>query len=209
MKNLIGIIGCINSGKDTVGNIILENVNNTCEWEIKKFADKLKDIVCILLNCTREDLENRVFKETELSEDWWYYKLPNDQLISYLDENQPNFITKYELIKLSPRKLLQLLGTDCGRNIIHPDIWVSSLFSEYYGKQSNWIITDVRFPNEALKIKKKGGILIKMLRNIDNPLLHESEIHIPTLYSDYIIDNRQLSVKELKSTVCDLILPLL
>ena len=31
--------------------------------EIKKYADKLKDIACILLNCTREDLEDEGFQE--------------------------------------------------------------------------------------------------------------------------------------------------
>ena len=27
-------------------------------WEIKKYADKLKDITCLLLGCTREQLED-------------------------------------------------------------------------------------------------------------------------------------------------------
>jgi hypothetical protein len=43
--------------------------------EIKKFADKLKDMVCVLLSCTREKLEDREFKNTPLGEHWrkWYY----------------------------------------------------------------------------------------------------------------------------------------
>jgi len=148
MKNLISISGKINSGKDTVGEII--NYLIHCQYDsttyvdwlnqvhtkgytykIKKFADVLKDCVCIILGCTRLQLENQEFKDTELGKEWWYYRTPSRSLISYLDKNQPEFIKKYELIKLTPRKLLQLLGTDCGRNIIHPQIWINAAFANY------------------------------------------------------------------------------
>ncbi len=33
--------------------------------------------------------------------------------------------------RLTPRKLLQLLGTECGREILHPNIWVNALISGY------------------------------------------------------------------------------
>ena len=69
---LIAISGRINSGKDTVGQIIqyLTSESNVypfdlkldyshkSNWEIRKWADKLKDIICILINCTREQLED-------------------------------------------------------------------------------------------------------------------------------------------------------
>ena len=32
-------------------------------WEIKKFGGPLKDVICILLGCSREDLEDRDFKD--------------------------------------------------------------------------------------------------------------------------------------------------
>ena len=38
----------------------LSEVTNS---EIKKFADKLKDIVCLLIGCTREQLEDQEFKK--------------------------------------------------------------------------------------------------------------------------------------------------
>ena len=84
---IIGISGKINSGKDTVGEIVQiisasphftdeavlsfigrQHLNSI--WEIKKFADKLKDIVCMLLNVDRTTLEDREFKEKELGEEW-------------------------------------------------------------------------------------------------------------------------------------------
>jgi hypothetical protein len=71
---LVGISGDINSGKDVVGMFQYltseyQNKYSFENWldrvnkyksdpyspiEIKKFADKLKDMVCVLLSCTRE-----------------------------------------------------------------------------------------------------------------------------------------------------------
>lgn len=224
MNNLIGISGKIGSGKDTVGKIFqhlaykkqnskykvdietwIEYDLNESHYQIKKFADKLKEIVCLLIGCTREQLEDRKFKNTELGKEWWYYGAYQhgshyDKLESiHVDKKDAEYILEYshmnriELIKLTPRKLLQLLGTECGRDIIHPNIWVNALFSDYKAKGEgikdnifstpngnvkmqlnplfdgeyfpNWIITDVRFPNEAQSIKDRGGILIRVNRN--------------------------------------------
>jgi len=58
--------------------------------EVVRFADKVKDIVCSLIGCTRTQLEDRQFKETPLGEEWWYYK-SGDTIISYHPNNlQPN-----------------------------------------------------------------------------------------------------------------------
>ena len=67
---IIGISGKALSGKDTVANII--------QWLIlkeEKDADKLKDMVCLLLGCTREQLEDPKFKESTLGEEWVKYEL--------------------------------------------------------------------------------------------------------------------------------------
>ena len=54
-------------------------------WKIKKFDDKLKDIVCLLIGCTGEELENEEFLEKELGEEWWYYfNKETKQLNSYI-----------------------------------------------------------------------------------------------------------------------------
>lgn len=238
---LIGISGKIGSGKDTIGKIIKDLITQKFDWktsapyiesnwQIKKFADKLKDIVCLLLNCTKEQLEDREFKETELGEEWWYYKF-DDIFLSYNDENlfietlnnmfeEP--VTKEELneylIKLTPRKLLQLIGTECGRDIIHPNIWVNALMSEYKETlpclcegigvcvqpkgydceeiRPNWIITDMRFPNELKAIEDRGGVSIRVNRPVhalsqenNCGLLHPSETALDNATFDYVINN--------------------
>ena len=144
----------------------MDNKHNLrSNWTIKKWADKLKDIVCLLLNSTREQLEDREFKEKELGEEWWYYraKLTN-HLLSISDFDKIEDVSKgflfhvYELIKPTPRLLLQLLGTECGRMILHPNLWVNSLISEYKPKYKCdvWEDThpDVIGPYLHLKCKK-------------------------------------------------------
>lgn len=183
-NNLIAISGKLGSGKDEVASMINDLVKS--HYEVKKFAGKLKDIVCLLLGCTREDLEDRDFKNTELSKDWWYYLSPANKMISYKEkyiiDGKDCPLPASDLVKLTPRLLLQLLGTECGRNIIHPNIWCNSLFAEYRplddSKRANlgnvidysdcefpnWLISDIRFSNEAIALKERGGVIIRINR---------------------------------------------
>jgi len=52
--------------------------------------------------------------------------------------------------------LLQVLGTDVGRKLIHQDIWVWHLFNQM-NMGERIVIPDVRFPNEAKMIEEQGG----------------------------------------------------
>lgn len=255
---IIGIAGKAGSGKDLVGNIIqyliackkyegmdcfkADYVNkcfnleadytNITEWKIKKFADKLKDIVCLLIGCTREQLEDREFKEKELGEEWYRYGLIREDSAKPIlfPSNLENIECQLKLFKgstlymdkLTPRKLLQLLGTECGRNIIHPDIWVNALFSDYktYAETKNytnstpkdndypnWIITDTRFPNELEAIKKRNGIIIRINRGLierTGKMIQESEHISETALNnaefDYVIENDS-TIEELLNKV--------
>jgi dephospho-CoA kinase len=69
MKNLIGISGKIGSGKDTVAAIIQELYP---QYEVKKFAGKLKDIASILTGIPVEKFEDQEFKKTDLGKEWSY-----------------------------------------------------------------------------------------------------------------------------------------
>ena len=240
---LIGISGKKQVGKNTAANMlqfIIENYQEELDADNmfasyllgydydfkfsqqKQFAAKVKQIVALLIGCNIKDLEDESFKNKILPEEWWMYKLPNSQLISYLDKNQPDFIKKYELIKTTPRLLLQKVGTDCFRNIVHPNTWVILAFADYKpvinpknrsylsinGKMTdvginydikeypNWIFTDCRFPNEAKAIKEKNGIIIRVERNTEYNDNHESETALDTWNFDYIVNNND-TFKEL------------
>jgi hypothetical protein len=217
-----------------------ESISEVSGWQIKKFADKLKDIVCLLIGCNREQLEDPIFKETELGEEWDKLQVRYSDGFDEVEEIFPinfNFNTLLDAkgriayihskhtIKLTPRLLLQLLGTDCMRNIIHPNIHINALFADYKftdlavakyrnpgfsikyftgNPNPNWIITDLRFPNELEAIKSRGGITIrvnrpceecgvlgghKMVAHKNKPSTHESEISLDESEFDYEIDN--------------------
>lgn len=205
---IIGISGKKTVGKDTVGQIIqyliyknkyknkiaditLEqfiHFNNTnqliysLDWQIKKFAAKLKEIVCILTGCTIQELEDEEFKNCFMPKEW-----------------------NIDGRRITYRWFLQSLGTDIVRGI-HSDTWVNALMRQYedvdgYDIQneyirlggrgvgtpqdkilndkiqiklkefiakntSNWIITDTRFKNEFNAIKSRKGIVIRVNRYI-------------------------------------------
>lgn len=196
---IIGVSGKIGSGKDEIGNIIHyltgpknkeeydSNINYSFfseAWKTKKWADKLKNIVCILLGCTREQLEDREFKEGQLSEEWdkWLlqvevgdtddaiYFSTEDEAKNYLEKNYspyPNFSHQgnyegktthwgYTITKeiMTPRLILQLLGTNCGRDIIHPNLWINSLMSEY--DEERWV--PVNLYEENYEVSSYGKI---------------------------------------------------
>ena len=277
--SILAISGRKGHGKDVVGKVIqyLTSESNVypfdlkldysyrSNWQIKKFADKLKDIICLLTGCSREELEDESFKSKELGEEWWYWYMELDGgyspiILDYLTttKKQLKNYEGLELVKPTPRFLLQFIGTDLLRNQLHPEIWVNSLMSEYKpyskgvahdlknwsevyrhtsckncGKQysgwkrqylckecieddsvqfyPNWIITDLRFPNELEAVKKRGGITIRVNRpceicggsgyhKMSCPVSksgeHYSEIALDKSEFDYVIENSG-SIEEL------------
>ena len=91
----------------------------------------------------------------------------------------------------SCRQMMQLLGTEWGRDLIHPDIWVIAARAqiERYG-DADIVFDDVRFENEASMIRELGGLIIHVdrLGNDDNDR-HRSEDGIYDQTADRFIDN--------------------
>lgn len=132
----------------TYGNSTLFN---SYKWKRKLFADKLKDIVCLLIGCTREELEDPIFKETPLGKEW-------DILINYKGE----LVTECRLPdlrqerKMTPRLLMQLTGGDFGRKMVHPNLWITSLFKDYTGDIEQW--KDIKGYEGKYQISSFGNI---------------------------------------------------
>lgn len=97
----------------------------------------------------------------------------------------------------TPRQLLQLIGTDALRKVVHDDFWVIPMkrkLKEHTHNKRNVVISDVRFLNEINAIKALGGQIVRVDR--DNPdqitgfAKHQSETELDNYEGwDQIITN--------------------
>jgi hypothetical protein len=133
---LIGVVGFISSGKDTVADYL----QNFHEFRRESFASTLKDAVAAVFGWDRTLLEGRTKEAREWRETvdpWWAQRL--------------------SMPTLTPRWVLQYWGTEVCRKSFHDDIWIASLENKLRNSRDNVVISDCRFPNEIAAIKNQGG----------------------------------------------------
>jgi len=70
---------------------------------------------------------------------------------------------------ISPREIAQKVGTECMRKVFREDFWLKRCESQMKTDPNIFIVTDVRFENEATWIRENGGVVI----HIDRPELGE------------------------------------
>lgn len=87
---------------------------------------------------------------------------------------------------VTPRHMMQTLGTEWGRNLIDGDIWVKAFARLNAGKCV--IVPDVRFENEA-ELVREHGILIHLVGRGGIEGKHVSENAIEFNPGDIVIDN--------------------
>jgi len=196
---IIGLIGLINSGKGTVGSMLIEQ-----GFQHESFANSLKDATASIFNWDRAMLEGDTLAsraQRETVDEWWNKRL-----------KIPDF---------TPRVALQILGTDILRNHFHADIWVLSMEARIKDAKQNVVITDVRFPNEVRSIRELGGKIVRIKRGDDPewfslaasdhesmpviyPNVHASEYSWAGTTPDYLIDNKG-TIGDLREIVNDLL----
>lgn len=87
---------------------------------------------------------------------------------------------------VTPRHMMQTLGTEWGRNLIDGDIWVKAFARLNAGKCV--IVPDVRFENEA-ELVREHGVLIHLVGRGGIEGSHVSENPIEFKPGDIVIDN--------------------
>lgn len=107
-------------------------LSKTLGLPVDSFAAPLRKFVAELLNCSVATLESC-----------------KEHPIKWLDG-------------ATPRGMMQTVGTEWGRDMVHPDLWVQSLLRRLPARGG--IISDVRFENEAREIRLGGGIVIELSR---------------------------------------------
>jgi len=145
MSQIIGIVGFIGSGKDTVADYLV----NFHRFKRESFANSLKDAVSDVFGWERELLEGRTQESREWREtrdEWWSKRLKRD---------------------ITPRWVLQYWGTEVVRKGFHDDMWVASLEHRLLNTKNDIVITDCRFPNEIKAIRNAGGRVVRIVRGAE------------------------------------------
>ncbi len=181
---IIGLTGPAGSGKSTLAHYLV-NKHNFAEMA---FADPIRDMVAALLGITRLALDlqlaDREWKEAKINE-----------------------------IDASPRRLMQTLGTEWGRHLIHSGLWVSLMnerLQDYLRGGLNGfagvVISDVRFENEADFIRTRGLLLHVARPDLARIDQHESETGIRTHHRDQLVLNHSIELlhKQADSWVAEL-----
>lgn len=141
-RKIVGITGLIGSGKDSFSKEFID-----AGYYKISFADTLKDAVSVIFGWDREMLsgstpESRIQRETV--DEYWSSKLKFD---------------------VTPRWVLQNLGTDVIRHYFNDNIWVYSAERKILD-HDKVIITDCRFMNEIDMIRENKGTIIEVQRNL-------------------------------------------
>ena len=143
---IVGLVGPIGSGKGTIADILVERH----DFFKESYANSVKDACAVIFGWDRALLEgdtpeSREWRET--TDPWWSQKLGKS---------------------FSPRLALQLMGTEAGRDVFHPDLWVHTVMRRCENAPwNNYVIADVRFPNEIKAIKDSGGKVVRVRRGDD------------------------------------------
>jgi len=225
-NNLIGVSGRIGAGKDTIGEIIqylneshftsengysfeeyleetkLESKPNN-KYQIRKYASKTTEAYENITgvnyhSLSREEKELERPKYVEFAEeckvifgkDVWI----NALFVDYKEQKDRTCLTCYHSFNFnevdnSPHYVCPRCGgSNDAAILIEP---------------SNWLVTDVRFPDEVKAIEDRGGVVIRVNRP-DEPLIedgttiyyppfddveHPSETALDDYEFDYVINN--------------------
>lgn len=162
MPILIGLTGLARSGKTTAATH-LERDHSFVSYA---FANPLKEGIAAMFNLSVEDLDG----------------LAKEEPIQWLGR--------------SPRQLMQLLGTEWGRYMISADLWIDlaeqnlSNLAELFPEAPGYVISDVRFENEADFIRKRGGFVVHIKRHDAQEVnAHTSELGVAVHQADLVVTN--------------------
>ncbi|MFA6166492.1 MAG: hypothetical protein WC700_07755 [Gemmatimonadaceae bacterium] len=176
---ILGISGVMGAGKDTLaerichvfpgysrrkfGTILREAVTTLTGFAFTgdDAADKAHDLSAVAMTCTRwvvrlSDTIHGVVGKSE-----------GDVSVRMFRVLFPGEHRSFETValRMTVGRLLQVLGTECFRELVGPDVWVDALFRRWEAEgRPPIVVADVRFPNEVAALVRRGGVVIRVER---------------------------------------------
>jgi hypothetical protein len=208
MQQVVGLIGLKGSGKDTAASFLKAR-----GFVRVAFADALYQEVADTYGVQLDLLQNRDTKETPL-EALALKHCRDSRFIAVCRRLDPygtneEFLEKWR----SPRQILQWWGTDYRRKIDKDSYWldlIRGIINAY--PETDFVITDVRFPNEADFVTALGGKLARIRRpSLDalaaleressGTFAHPSETALLDWVTDYEFINEDGNPERLKDEI--------
>lgn len=209
--SIVGVSGQAGSGKDTVANYLCEEygfVKVALADPIKRFGYYVFHFSYDQLwgpSNQRNAVDKRYYRESAWNEAQARLEAFGKQYVTdVLGDDDPAAVSKaYSSLvhwffwlrddyndNLSPRIMLQTLGTEWGREAINRDVWLNYLLRTSRtllhedgntkqwvydpldgcvpAKENNYIhgivASDIRFENEFKRIRSEGGVVIRVIR---------------------------------------------
>lgn len=177
---LLGLSGRAGAGKDTIADYLIKDHG----WSGKmSYARNLKDMIKHVFKLSEYQLMDHKGKKQPINISLtpahiggvltWMCRTHEASGLAGRTAEIKKFIADVKGKKFStPREVIQFVGTDLCRMVI-PTYHVDIIKQKLDKATGSWIITDVRFPNEADLVKDKGGYLIK----VERPGLETTDVH--------------------------------
>ncbi|QJD74011.1 hypothetical protein [Pyruvatibacter mobilis] len=127
-----------------------------------------------------------------------------EELLRYLegdlkDETIPG------LDGVTGRWMMQSIGTEWGRDLIHEDLWIKvaeARIRDALESRTKVVVDDIRFPNEAAVVKELGGVMAYVFRPGMGgpPVLHVSDGLLGSYrFDETIINDSSLDVLKVRA----------
>jgi len=230
MQKIVGLIGTKGAGKDTAAEFFYKK-----GFKGLAYADALYKEVEDAFSITRQELSNRATKESpsmRLSlkvcadpsfKEKMVSKLKTKAIeintgIETLDSflSKSNWEEEFLSMPQSPRTILQWWGSQYKRDL-SKNYWTDKVVSIIKNNSGlNFIITDVRFLNEAEVVTSFGGVTIRVKRkSIDAELAkriasgdpnscHISETQLLSYKTDFEVENIENNLDSLGTAIEEL-----
>lgn len=179
LKALIGLYSPYpQSGKGTFATSIEQTIPGT---RVLKFADAMRSVVVPFVAP--------------------FFSGGEPEVLEWLSDERKD--TKpIPVLGVTLRYMLQTCGTEWGRKMIHPDLWVHhARFALWRAHNAPVVIfDDLRLPNEYAMLRKEQATLIRIVRP-DSPAtrVHESNAQLEGMEFDYNLINEGVPDLRLKA----------
>jgi hypothetical protein len=176
---IVGLAGRKRVGKDSVANILI----NKYGYRNDSFANPIRKFIALLTNSVNADETYQLDADKEEPIEW--------------------------LGGISKRYMMQTLGTEWGRDLVHPEIWINALWRRVDVKNASvpLVISDIRYEDEAQSVREKGGWVVHVCRpGLPQTDMHETESNLYIKKTDGIVYNDG-DISALRSTVINGLMP--